>query len=97
MLMPFGKYKGQALRSLPDHYLLWLAATVALREPLLSAVTEELTVRGLDLPPPPVSSPRRPPSKPDETDEDGAWTLGGDPQEIIAGDFPLSSRWRQDN
>ena len=31
-----------------------------------------------------------------ETDEGGAWTMGGDPQEIIAGDFPLPSRQRRE-
>ena len=97
MLMPFGKYKGHALSTLTDNYLLWLAANIPLRDPLLSAVTEEILARGLDVPAPPVSPPSRPLRKPRETDEDGAWTRGGDPQEIIAGDFPLSSRLRQDD
>ena len=35
-------------------------------------------------------------SRTDDDDANGAWTMGGDPQEIIAGDFPLSSRPRDD-
>jgi hypothetical protein len=97
MLMPFGKYTGHALSTLTDNYLLWLAANIPLRDPLLSAVAEEMTARGLAVPAPPASPPPRPLRKPRETDEDGAWTLGGDPQEIIAGDFPLSSRRRQED
>lgn len=95
MLMPFGKYKGQDLTTLTDDYLLWMAANIPLRDPLLSAVTEEITERGLDLPPPPP--PQQPPRKPRETEEDGAWTMGGDTQEIIAGDFPIRSHPRQED
>ena len=91
MLMPFGKYKGHDLHELPDEYLLWMIATIPLRDPLLSAVTEEITERDLALPPLP-SPPQRPFTKSRETDNEGAWTRGGDPQEIIAGDFPMSSR-----
>ena len=97
MLMPFGKYKGHDLSTLTDNYLLWLAANIPLRDPLRSAVTEEIIARGLDVPPPPSSSLPRPPRKPSETEEDGAWTMGGDPQEIIAGDFPVSSRLRRED
>ena len=68
MLMPFGKYKGQDLETLTDDYLLWMAANIPLRDPLLSAVTEEITERGWDLPPPPP--PQQPPRKPRETEED---------------------------
>jgi len=96
MLMPFGKYTGQDLSTLTDDYLLWLAANIPLRDPLLSAVTEEITTRGWDLPPPPPL-PQRPPKKSRETEEDGAWTMGGDPQEIIAGDFPILSRQRSED
>ena len=96
MLMPFGKYKGHDLNTLADDYLLWLIATIALRDPLLSAVAEEITKRGWELPPPP-SPPQRPPKKSRATDADGAWTMGGDPQEIIAGDFPISSRQRSED
>ena len=38
MLMPFGKYKGHDLSTLMDDYLLWLAANIPLRDPLLSAI-----------------------------------------------------------
>ena len=95
MLMPFGKYKGHELTALPDEYLLWLIATVPLRDPLLSAVAEEITRRDLELPPLPSPSPRAPKRQHPE-DEGGAWTMGGDPQEIIAGDFPMSSRHRSE-
>jgi len=99
MLMPFGKYKGQDLSALPDEYLLWLSANIPLRDPLRSAVAEEITERGWELPtpPPPSSPPPRPPQQPKRPRADkgdGAWTMGGDPQEIIAGDFPVSSRHR---
>ena len=94
MLMPFGKYKGQDLDALPDEYLLWVIANIPLRDPLWSAITDEMTLRGYEeLPSPPVPPPR--PFKPSrEPDEGGAWTMRGDPQEIIAGDFPVSSRSR---
>ena len=96
MLMPFGKYKGHDLDELPDDYLLWVLANIPLRNPLGSAITEEMALRGYEeLPPPPAPAPR--PLKPSrETEEGGAWTMGGDPQEIIAGDFPLSSRQRHE-
>jgi uncharacterized protein (DUF3820 family) len=96
VLMPFGKYKGHDLDALPDDYLLWVLANIPLRDPLGSAITEEMALRGYEeLPPPPAPSPR--PMKPSrEIDEGGAWTMGGDPQEIIAGDFPLSSRQRHE-
>jgi hypothetical protein len=91
MRMPFGKYKGQDITALPDEYLLWLLANIALRDPLLSAVEEAVDARGLKLPPlPPPRTAKRPPTR----DEDGAWTVGGDPQEVIRGDFPLSARKR---
>ena len=96
MRMPFGKYKGQDLAALPDEYLLWVIANVPLREPLGSAITDEMALRGYEeLPPPPVPPPH-PLTQSRETEEGGAWTRGGDPQEIIAGDFPLSSRQRHE-
>ena len=90
MRMPFGKYKGHNLDALPDAYLLWVSANIPLREPLGSAISDEMARRGYEelLPPP------RPFKQSRETEEGGAWTLGGDPQEIIVGDFPLSSRQR---
>ena len=96
MLMPFGKHKSHDLDELPDEYLLWVIANIPLREPLWSAITEEMALRGFEeLPPPPAPPPR--PLKPSrETEEGGAWTMGGDPQEIIAGDFPLPSRQRRE-
>ena len=43
--MPFGKHRGEPLRSLPDDYLQWLARSVELREPLRSAVYDEIDRR----------------------------------------------------
>ena len=98
MLMPFGKYKGQDLSALPDEYLLWLSANIPLRDPLRSAVAKEITERGWEPPtPPPPSPPPRPSQQAKRSRADngkGAWSIGGDPQEIIAGDFPISSRHR---
>ena len=99
MPMPFGKYKGQEISAIPDEYLLWLIANIPLREPLLSAIVEELTDRDLEFvvlqPSLLPSPPPRPPYKAlHEDDTDGAWTMGGDPQELIQGDFPISSRQR---
>lgn len=54
--MLFGKHKGHDLSTLTDSCLLWLATNIPLRDSLLSMVTEEITARGLDLPPPPFSS-----------------------------------------
>ena len=42
MRMPFGKYKGQEITALSDEYLLWLLEHIALRDPLLSAIEEEV-------------------------------------------------------
>ena len=42
--MPFGRYKGRPLSSVPDSYLDWLT-TLALREPLASAVEREVSTR----------------------------------------------------
>jgi len=93
MLMPFGKYKGQDLNALPDEYLLWLIANIPLRDPLRSAIAAEINNRELALPlPAPPPPPQRLPKGSHHKDEEGAWTTGGDPQEIIAGDFPMSSR-----
>lgn len=95
MRMPFGKYKGQDLAALPDDYLRWVIANIPLREPLWSALTEEMARRGYEALPAPPAPPRRPLTQSREAAE-GAWTMGGDPQEIIAGDFPLSSRPRRE-
>jgi hypothetical protein len=95
MLMPFGKYKGQDLAALPDEYLLWVSANIPLREPLWSAITDEMALRGYEELPPPPAPPPRPFKQSRETEEGGAWTMGGDPQEIIAGDFPMPSRQRR--
>jgi len=93
MLMPFGKYKGHDLTTLSDDYLLWLVVNIPLRDPLRSAIAEEITERDLDVPQL-APSPQRAFPKARETDDEGAWTMGGDPQEIIAGDFPISTRQR---
>jgi len=100
MRMPFGKYKDHELSAVPDDYLLWLIANIPLRDPLRSAVAEAVTERDVPLSPL-ASPPPRPPhrakrSRTDDDDANGAWTMGGDPQEFIAGDFPLSSRPRED-
>jgi hypothetical protein len=95
MLMPFGKYKGHDLSEVPDEYLLWLTANIPLRDPLWSAIAAEITDRELELP---MLAPSPPPQglqkKLHTENTDGAWTMGGDPQEIIAGDFPISTRQR---
>jgi hypothetical protein len=96
MLMPFGKYKGHDLDTLPDEYLLWVIANIPLREPLRSALTDVLSLRGYEALPPPPAPPLRPLKQSREAEKGGAWTMGGDPQEIIAGDFPLSSRQRHE-
>lgn len=77
--------------TLVSRNLLWLAANIPLRAPLRSAVAEKIVERDLELPPL-LPLPQRPPKNSREPDEGGAWTMGGDPQEIIAGDFPISSR-----
>ena len=41
MTLPFGKYKGKALRDVPDEYLAWLAGCDWLLDPLKSAVEQE--------------------------------------------------------
>jgi putative quorum-sensing-regulated virulence factor len=46
MNMPFGRYRGLPLRDLPDPYLSRLRSLDDLREPLLSAVDDELDRRG---------------------------------------------------
>ncbi len=45
MRMPFGRYKGDDLRELPEEYLRWLTSLPELREPLKSAVQTELDTR----------------------------------------------------
>jgi uncharacterized protein (DUF3820 family) len=75
--MPFGKYKGHNLDELPDDYLLWVIANIPLRDPLGSAITEEMALRGYEeLPLPPAPAPR-PLKHSRETEEGGAWTMGG--------------------
>jgi hypothetical protein len=46
--LPFGKYKGSPVSTLPDDYLQWLS-TRTLREPLCSVVRRELQTRGQKL------------------------------------------------
>ena len=43
--MPFGKYKGLYLWEIDTGYLLWLLEQPRLREPLLSAVCQEVRAR----------------------------------------------------
>src|SRR5687768_15107344 len=42
--MPFGKYRGRALRELPDSYVTWLRG-LDLREPLRTALLQEVERR----------------------------------------------------
>gem|GEM_PF-3115649 len=104
MLMPFGRYKGQELSVLPAEYLQWLAG-IELREPLAGAVLAEVERRNEGGAAIAIASSSSSPQKPRtasshsskqkrKSDGEGAWTVGGGPQEIIAGDFPVSSRRR---
>jgi hypothetical protein len=43
-LMPFGKYKGQALANVPAHYLLWCYENIDLRDPLKTYIVSNLDV-----------------------------------------------------
>jgi hypothetical protein len=45
MKMPFGKFKGVLVADLDDNYLKWLHDSIELREPLRSAIREELRRR----------------------------------------------------
>jgi hypothetical protein len=45
MRMPFGKYKGRALRDVPDNYLGWLLDECDLQPRLRRAVEKELDTR----------------------------------------------------
>lgn len=45
MRMPFGKYRGRSIDVLPDDYLSWLLERHDLRDPLLSAVENEINAR----------------------------------------------------
>jgi hypothetical protein len=45
MRMPFGKYKGRALRDVPDNYLGWLLDECDLKPRLRHAVEQELDTR----------------------------------------------------
>src|SRR5262249_31191757 len=45
--MPFGKYKGHEVDSLPREYLRWLTENCALREPLATAVEDALDAGAL--------------------------------------------------
>lgn len=40
--MPWGKYRGAAIRTLPDSYLWWLYGRVDLKQPLLNAIRFEV-------------------------------------------------------
>lgn len=48
MTMPFGKFKGSSLRSLPDYYVLWLLTLDDLRDPVLTAINDEADRRRAD-------------------------------------------------
>src|SRR5262249_26069529 len=44
-VMPFGKYKGRELRSIPESYLLWCRYSLALEPELEAAIRRELFER----------------------------------------------------
>ena len=44
-VMPFGKYKGHELRSIPQGYLLWCRCSLALEPELEAAIRQELFER----------------------------------------------------
>jgi hypothetical protein len=56
MRMPFGKYRGCEVDTLPPQYLEWLWENCDLREPLLSAVREALDLEEEDDTPAPRSA-----------------------------------------
>jgi hypothetical protein len=63
--LPFGKYRGWALEQVPLSYLAWLIEESDVREPLRSAIVEEVRTR-LDLGTPPPQPPplgTRPPAE----------------------------------
>jgi hypothetical protein len=43
--MPFGRYKGKSLRTIPSDYLAWLLSLANLRPGLRSDITHELKTR----------------------------------------------------
>ena len=43
--MPFGKFKGMYIHDMPSDYLTWLSKLDYIREPLLSAIENELHAR----------------------------------------------------
>jgi Putative quorum-sensing-regulated virulence factor len=43
--MPFGKFKGAPVEDLPSSYLWWLVENIELREPLKSAIEDEVESR----------------------------------------------------
>jgi Putative quorum-sensing-regulated virulence factor len=52
MLMPFGKHKGQNVRTLPKKYLQWLVRTVSLRGQLRNEVRNVLYGEPIPILPP---------------------------------------------
>jgi Putative quorum-sensing-regulated virulence factor len=60
--LPFGKHKGSLLPDVPPSYLQWLLRECKLSSGLRTAVADELTRRGLPVPPtpPPAPSPACP-------------------------------------
>ena len=47
-LMPFGKYKGQPISSIPDSYVAWLLKEGSLREPLKRELENSIWERARD-------------------------------------------------
>jgi hypothetical protein len=54
MRMPFGRFKGAGLASLPEGYIHWLASLNDLRGPLRTAVEDEIECRAYDTRPSPA-------------------------------------------
>jgi hypothetical protein len=45
MKLPFGRFKGQYVADLPDHYLAWIATQDWVKDPLRAAIIEEYESR----------------------------------------------------
>jgi hypothetical protein len=48
MKMPFGRFRGTSLTSLPDYYVLWLLMLPDLQDPLLTEINAEADRRNAD-------------------------------------------------
>jgi hypothetical protein len=55
--MPFGKYRGVPLGTVPEGYIRWALRECKLSSGLRSALSAELTLRGVEVPPAPPPRP----------------------------------------